>query len=474
MRSRVTQRLAQVLGRAEAPRALLADSFKLRGSDAGEKVELPDGFSGHDYAAMLLHIAAEVEHSLLVEYLFAAYSLGGAQVPEAHREEVRDWQTILLGIAKEEMAHFVTVQNVLRLIGAPLNLERDDFPWDLPFAPFKFSLEALTLQTLSRFVYVESPEEWPADAEPFRQTITNLASQGQTRPVNQVGKLYELMMRLLGDKDLIPDSAFQDATLPYQASWDEWGRGYRDGARGAVAPAEKTPDLIIQTCYSRSTAIAALKAVAEQGEAADRDAALDQASHFRRFFNMWKAWPKDGDWSPIRPLADNPTTVDGLADATYIVEPRARSWAQLLNLRYRMLLTFLAHSFRLSGAAGSTASEARGLVLQATFGEMYNLRVVSNLLVGIPVEEGGANLAGPPFEMPYTLNLPPQEADAWRVHLDLITATARLADTLEIGATPEEAAYLTTLRAMDLRKRAAIEDIVNGADARRIRLGGWS
>ena len=30
---------------------------------------------------MLLQIGAEIEHALMVEYLYAAYSLGGSQVP---------------------------------------------------------------------------------------------------------------------------------------------------------------------------------------------------------------------------------------------------------------------------------------------------------------------------------------------------------------------------------------------------------
>jgi hypothetical protein len=48
---------------------------------------------------------------------------------------VRCRQEVILGIAKEEMAHLITVQNVLRLIGGPLNLDRNDYPWDAPFYP---------------------------------------------------------------------------------------------------------------------------------------------------------------------------------------------------------------------------------------------------------------------------------------------------------------------------------------------------
>src|SRR4051794_21794367 len=36
-----------------------------------------------------------------------------------------------------------------RLLGGPLNLERNDFPWDLAFYPFPFALQPLTLKLLA-------------------------------------------------------------------------------------------------------------------------------------------------------------------------------------------------------------------------------------------------------------------------------------------------------------------------------------
>jgi hypothetical protein len=481
MRSRVSRNLSTIL--AGSPResrnfakGLLAHAAPAAEEDA-EKPSLPPGFTGHDYATLLLHIGAEVEHALLVEYLFAAYSLGGPQVPEEHRETVQKWQTVLLGIAKEEMAHFVTVQNVLRLIGSPLNLEREDFPWDVEFAPFKFTLEKLSRESLARYVYIEAPEPdaWPDDAKHDQEEIIRLAKTGGIE-VNQVGKLYREMIRVLSDSALVPESAFQSATMPYQASWDEWGRGYRDGARGGAEPGANTPDLIIAKAYSRGSAVAALEAVAEQGEAADTDAATGEQSHFRRFFDIWKHYPTEADgWSPVRDLAVNPTTVEHLPGTGYIADDRVRDWGHLLNLRYRMLLTYLAHSFRLSGAdTANPAAEARGFVLHATFGEMYNLRVISNLLVAKPLGDGSGAHAGPPFEMPYSMELPPREADAWRLHIELVDGSLALIKTIECSAEPGERAYLETLRAVDERRRAALCEIVAGAGGHRTRLGGWS
>jgi hypothetical protein len=66
---------------------------------------------------MLPDVAAEIEHSLMVQYLFAASSLGGSQVPAQLRTEVRAWQETILGVANEEMGHPVTVQNLHIAVG---------------------------------------------------------------------------------------------------------------------------------------------------------------------------------------------------------------------------------------------------------------------------------------------------------------------------------------------------------------------
>ncbi|MCU7375882.1 ferritin-like protein [Paucibacter sp. O1-1] len=158
-----------------------------------------------------------------MQYLYAAYSLGGPQVPPEHRERVRGWQEIILGIAKEEMGHLICIQNVLRLIGAPLNLARDDYPWDVPFYPFPFTLERLTLDSLAKYVYAESPQDW---SEPRWPTRSVRASRLPSTPnPHRVSELFALMIQLVSDPDYIPDSAFQATTYPFQASWDEWGRG---------------------------------------------------------------------------------------------------------------------------------------------------------------------------------------------------------------------------------------------------------
>ncbi len=417
MRSRVLDQINGILQEPPPRLHLFAKTLGKTAPAAPEPVKIPLGFSAHDYAVFLLHIAAEIEHGLLVQYLFAAYSLGGPQVPEEHQPNVRKWQTVLFGIAKEEMGHFVTVQNVLKLLGGALNLERNDYPWDVPFAPFQFSLQPLSRRLLARYVYIESPspENWPEKDADLKKEIIDLAFGGDPSSSHRVGELYDRIVAVIGDKNLIPDCLFHEDTLPFQASWAEWGRGYRDGSKGSIAPDAETPDVLVLTAYSRQTAIDALKAVAEQGEAASGDAKTIELSHFQRFLEIYRAFPGEKEWQPCRKIACNPRAVGnehGDPDTTFIANEVSRQWAELLNLRYRMLLSYLTHSFRLSGEPGSGDIRARGAVLNRTFGEMYNLRAISGILVGLPCGGKDPELrAGPTFELPYTLTLPVLERD---------------------------------------------------------------
>jgi len=212
---------------------------------------------------------------------------------------------------------------------------------------------------------------------------------------------------------------FHPETYPLQASWDEWGRGYGKGARGSsIAGTNTTPDVLILRMSSRTDALAALRAVAEQGEAPGAASAADaERSHFRRFLEVFRAFPKDGSWDPVLPLPTNPVAPGPTATGaqTPITNPEAGLWANIFNLRYRMLLSYLAHTYHAPGyapgAAGAVGVESRrGVIINRMFGEMYNLRSVASILVHLPLGQSSPERCGPTFQMPYTLQLPESEA----------------------------------------------------------------
>jgi hypothetical protein len=439
----------------------------------------PSEFTWPDYVVYLLHVAAEIEHSLMIQYLYAAYSLGGPQVPAAHMEYARRWQEIILGIAKEEMGHLMTVQNVLMLLGAAPSVDRQDYPFDSEFYPFTFNLRPLTLGSLATYVCAESPSPWQGKEATAVKARARVAAGAN---VNGVGRLYARLIDILSDQGRIPDTAFQPSARERQASWHDWGRGYTAGLSGQESgnvPGAKAAELIVWKCDSRDSAVAALSEIGEQGEALHHipaDATFgagpsvsDEKSHFRRFLGIYHDMDRLGGRAHnlTRNLVENPRTsplVDiarikrgktpALAPtrtkpaakpaAHVITHPRALRWSHLFNLRYRMLLVNVMHALQHPGSAVNGESAMRGYLINRTFGEMYNLRAIGGRLVQLPIASGNQNLlAGPPFEMPYSLRLPDSESDRWRLHRDLYKAAQFEVERTkkELPSRGEEAAH---------------------------------
>jgi hypothetical protein len=97
---------------------------------------------------VLLKIAAEVEHALFIKYLYAAYS-----IPEDGNL-----------IAKQEMGHFLAVQNLLLSIGGigAIHLHKNQFrPHDSVNNPLPFTLEPISKNLLAKFVAVEAHPSLP-------------------------------------------------------------------------------------------------------------------------------------------------------------------------------------------------------------------------------------------------------------------------------------------------------------------------
>ncbi|HET7437118.1 MAG TPA: ferritin-like domain-containing protein [Thermoanaerobaculia bacterium] len=425
-------------------------------------------FNGHQYAIFLLHVDAGIEHALMVQYLYAAYSMGGPHVPPEHAATVERWQETILGIAKEEMGHLITVENVLRLLSGPLNLDREDFPFDAGFYPFTFTLERLTLDSLAKYIYAEMPADWTGPLATEVKRRAEEANKG--KPLHAVHELFDLMIATIADPELVPDEYFRPETVAQQASWSEWGRGYAHGARGSELQRDqpRTPDLIIRTVDSRATAVDALHAIAEQGEATTM--IMRERSHFERFLRIYVEWSeilkKDKRFDPARPVVKNPVVEDSLrnhpekisdddCDRNVITAPLTFYWAHLLNIRYRLLLSALNHALHLSGALRSTKQPtARGDVLTLIFSEMYKIRSLAGVLVQLPVREGTPPekaSAGPPFQMPYTLAIPQGEDDRWRWHRDMLYASRKILDILFVlEPDARRKSYAAALRQADV------------------------
>lgn len=454
----------------------------------------PQGMGWRDYLIMLLHIGAELEHSLMVQYLYAAYSLNDQTGAPEQRRQVGDWRNRLLTVAKEEMGHLLTVQNLLCLIGGPVCFERSHFPADTDFLPFPFRLAPVSAQLLAWYVYAEAPYDWQLlfrehSQDPsvtLRDDIRMVAQSVGDAPVtghaHTVGQLYDRIIEVLADPSRIPDTVFRPDTYAHQASWDEWGRGYRppparpgETEPPAVPIAERS-NVIVLRLATRTAAITALRQIGKQGEAAHLRAANDQEpSHFMRFLSLLDAFRQAASAQEfVYKVPVNPSTLgtrEQPQGSTRIEQQTSWRWATLFNLRYRALLAYLTHSFRLARLVDPRAPNVRGAVMHKVFGEMYNLKALAGILVRRPLRDGtpaADACAAPPFELPYTLALPTDEPDCWQQHQDILLSSLAICATLLTGDDPlapalttDEANYLRALRQLDQRSVAWI-DVVKG------------
>ena len=449
----------------------------------------PPELSWPDYLHCLLEIAAEIEHSLMVEYLYAAYTLGGDEVLARHRKMVERWRSSLLTIAREEMGHLLTVQNLRCLLGAPINFEREDYPWDTPFYPFPFRLEPLCMPSLSCYVYAEMPAELESDSGSKRRLapryrefkdkdkarIVKEVSKVAHGAPHRVGTIYEQILQIIAEPSRIPDSCFNPLSLNRQASFDDWGRNHRPAPRyvdpegSLLKPANsRVARVIVAQMSTRTEAIAALTDVAGQGEAPHLTAGNQEPSHFDRFLEIYQEFEQVDGWSPTLHVPANPTAGDVVDGQAAIEAEPARTWAHLFNVRYRMLLSYLAHTYRLAPSGRPDEPNLRGTVIHRAFGEMYNLKTIAGVLVTLPLTNGrNPKRAAPPFEMPYTLELPEREADCWWLHRDLLETSESLRTTLLRGATGDGARYLNTLGDIDRQAVEWTESVLAGLGVRK-------
>jgi hypothetical protein len=432
-----------------------------------------------DEATFLLHIAAEIEHALMVQYLYAAYSLnpGAAGLSSIQSAQVANWKRTILAIAKEEMAHFISVQNVLISLGAPLNFAREAYPFRNDFYPFDFKLEPLTIKrrkplaaavkaskkdreklaealfsaSLNRYIAAEMPalDQIPAADRALVKALTD------GEQVNRVGELFARLLALFdaGANGGLLDSDFDGERLDAQGDEKQWGG--TDHASVAFDP-------LIRPVSTLAEARALLAKIAEQGEGHQEGAV---ASHFQRFLAIYRELEA---FKPaqiyLHPVPSNPTTdVSGdRAKVSPITNPRTRRWAQLLNLRYRLLLGYLWHFLSSGGDlfAPNGDRTAHGWLIIATFHEMSHLKAISELMVGLDLDAAGTRRkAGPPFELPYGLALPEREKDRWRRHVDVLTAARRLALELEASLASAANGEQVVLKALAERDSSALADL---------------
>ena len=333
--------------------------------------------SAREEAVGLLQVAAEIEHGLMVAYLYGLMTL---------KELRSDPAMAIREVAVEEMAHLLSVQNLLMVLGEEPHLERQDQNTNNPFSPFKFSLEPVSSHSLAKYVAAERPEEADIPQE-MREEVNRIVEQAKAAnegaDIKRVGLVYARLAYLFSNPEEKEGSEFMGVPLSlfhlaevnhdnhikdsdfasadhlskYIARYADWGASY-DLIILPGIDASDTADEI------RNKSLTAIEKVAEQGEGTHGDL---EDSHFMKFFMVYGEYANNQgpDWPKSVPV--NPTW-QANANATeqsLISNPAAQHFAHLFDIRYAIsLLTILQYLHF------ENASEGRIKMLKWTFEEM--------------------------------------------------------------------------------------------------------
>jgi hypothetical protein len=374
----------------------------------------PAPAAAEEEAVALLRIAAEVEGALTAQYLFSAGSLlPGVRMtlPDFdHPIQTDDWYDVIRVIAKQEMGHLMTVQNLLLGLGAAPHLDRENFPSSSPLYPFPFSLQPARLTTIARYVCAEAPRTVVAADGADLADAQREAKVGDGG-VPRAGQIYERLFYLFQDSNA-PQAPWPDLQNPFP-DWPDWHidpakLGFNQDRQATAAEwrgqgDDERPDTAIYVLpvQDKASARLAIHALAIQGEGPVGNGG---ATHFDKFLRIFRelraAGRQPGAPTLVRNQADDPRT--GLSGSATIAHPATLAWAKLGSTRYQMLLTDIALSLSV-GSAGTVASilATRVDFLGWAFREMLAaIKPLSEELRQMPLTNDGAALAGLPFELP--------------------------------------------------------------------------
>jgi Ferritin-like len=260
--------------------------------------EPPLGVERREELVWLLVQAAELEHGLMCEYLFAQFTLKRSQQEGLSAEQlakVAAWEAVIVDVTKQEMLHLALATNLLTAIGAAPHLHRPNFPILSRWYPPGVQIALLPFgeRALRHFIYLERPEGMDLDdAEGF-------AAAGQARPLTG----GEQLMAVPEDYRTV-GHLYRGIQHGLERLVERHGEaGVFIGPPEAQATTEvfEWPELTAVT--DLASAKAAIELIVEQGEGARGDW---RNAHFGKFIALLQAYRAaravDPAFEPARPV----------------------------------------------------------------------------------------------------------------------------------------------------------------------------
>jgi hypothetical protein len=397
-------------------------------------------FEHREALIYMLYEAAELEHGIMCQYLFAAFSLKRSADEGLTEEElatVQRWRKVITHVATEEMLHLALVQNLLSAIGSAPHLSRPNLPAPANHYPagVRLALVPFGEQALRHFMFLERPEGMAlSDAEGLDAALHEavpLVDESDIAPRGQdfatVGHLYRSiehgiarLAEKYGERWLFVGPPRAQAT---DTDWP-W------------------PELVAVT--DASSAQRAIDTILEQGEGARGHW---QTAHFGQFVQILDEYRQmkagNSGFDPVRPvLPAKVRRAERDDDRVPLITDRGSArCADLFNVANEVLLQtlqrYFAHTEETDEQLSTLARTAVGLMVRV-------LGPLGALITTLPVgHEHPGHTAGPSFELFYENDyLVPHRAAAWIVLEERLRDAATFCSALRADCGPVTAKQL--------------------------------
>ena len=388
-------------------RGRLAQVIATRGGLAPP--EAPFVIEHREALIYMLCQAAELEHGIMCQYLYAAFTLKQSQdegLTAAEAEAVQRWRKKISHVATQEMLHLSLVQNLLSAIGGAPHLSRPNFPHPASHYPAGVHLALLPFgdQALRHFMFLERPEGMDLkDAD-------GMAAFGRALPALQPGEIVPRGQdfKTVGHLYRSIEAGIAHLTDKYGERWLFVGPPRAQATQQYFG----WPELIAVT--DAASAQRAIDEILEQGEGPRGNW---QDAHFGQFvaildeFEQLRAANRAFD--PVRPaVVVNVRPAERDVEVPLVTDPLARQVMDLFNVSYEILLTLLQRFFAHTEENDVQLKALADASIALMFGV---IKPLGDLVTTLPAgPEYPGRTAGPSFELFYESDyvLPHREA-AW-------------------------------------------------------------
>ncbi|HLK78684.1 MAG TPA: ferritin-like domain-containing protein [Streptosporangiaceae bacterium] len=405
--------------------------------------------------------AAELEHGIMCQYLYAAFSLKQSEAEGLSPEEaaaVQRWRQRINHVATQEMLHLALVQNLLSAIGGAPHLSRPNFPHPTSHYPAGVHLALLPFgePALQHFMFLERPEGMDLD------DAEGMAAFGRSAPAMQQG---EIVPRSQDFKTVGHLYRSIEAGVAHLA--DKFGEGRLFvGPPRAQATRQyfRWDELIAVTDVA--SAQQAIDEILEQGEG-NRGPWRD--SHFGQFVDILDEYTRlreaNPAFEPARPVVTvNVRPSERDTGVPLVTDELTRQVMDLFNVSYEALLLmlqrFFAHTEETDAQLKALADATLALMFQA-------IKPLGDLVTTLPAgPEYPARTAGPSFELFYESDtvLPHREA-AWILMAERLRQAAEFCEP-GVPCAPQIADGLAAVQSSLLEIAGSLEAHLPARDLR--------